>query len=324
MENTNIEIWKIIVPAIMVIFSVVVGWLLSFVSQKKLKLFDVSLSKKEREEQEIKFYIPLLRCLYELDDRFIRIFSNLHTDWLSKKYLDDIKKGIGFASNPRDKGYFFISTIYLIGCFFGVSEILKKRVDTKKMTITKNENNKYSVSLFDSDITKICRLFQDKELFYNYNTSKNFTNPTDACEIHKHFQHSIGEMMIEKTENENYRVKSFQEFYTQYVSDEAFRFWFVLVEGYFSDLTNFDKDKTLEKQAELKNDIRPLRLKAIQFWCRKLIENIISEFNLSEVNFEERKSNKSIENHISDDLKKLIQEFNPKNKQTYLLGLNIN
>jgi len=249
--------------------------------------------------------------LYDLDDRLKRILQNLHTDWLDSKYLNEIKTHKGFAENPKSTGYLFISTIYMIGCFFGVTAIIRKRVDVKRDSVEKRKHNKIGIFQFDQNIKIISRLFQDTKLFEKYCRNKNFTNHKDA-NIYKHFQHSIGEIMIEKISETNYRVKSFKEFYESYINEESFRFWFILIEEYFTNLCNFEINKEIEKQAELKNDIRPLRLKAIQYWCRRLMEKILEESNAIELSFENRKPDDLLNEKISDELKELISSYNLK------------
>ena len=53
--------------------------------------------KKEKANLRLKYFIPLLRNLYELDDRISRILTNLDKDWLDRKYLEQIKEKKGFA-----------------------------------------------------------------------------------------------------------------------------------------------------------------------------------------------------------------------------------
>lgn len=345
MEYLDKETLIKIIAGFAVVVSAFIAGMLGFFAQWKLKQLDLAqVQRKEKENQKLKFYIPLLRCLYELDDRFIRIFMNLDADWLDSKYLDAIKEKKGFALNPKEKGYFIISSIYLIACFFGVTEAIKKGVDTTKLSIDRKKpkgvyswarkkinklfkaREQYDIFQFDPDITIVCRLLQNKELFKKYITSKNFTKELkDAHEIHKHIQHSIGEMMLEKDGDDKYRVKSFREFYELYINDETFRFWFILIEGYFADLSNFDATKKLEKKAEIKNDIRPLRLLAIQYWCRKLMSNISKELELDELNFETRKPDEVLKNaDIDEDLRNIISSYKLDNSETYLLGLKLN
>lgn len=334
---------KILQPTATV-FSVLVAGLLAYIANWNLKrLENRNAEKKDKEKERLKYFIPLLRCLYELDDRFDRIFKNLHEDWLDSKYLDSIKNKQGFADNPKEKGYFIISSIYMIAYFFGVTEAIKKGIDTTKLSLDRKKSkgilNKIGTQIdklftdhsesdifnFDPDITIICRLLQNKELFYKYMASKDFKNPKDANEIHKHIQHSIGEMMLEKDGDDGYRVKSFREFFDLYMKDDSFRFWFILIEGYFTDLAHFEKSKEFEKKAELKNDIRPLRLLAIQYWCRILMSNIAKVLEFDEMNFETRKPEEVFETQkISKDLKDLIIGYKLNNSETYLLGLKLN
>ena len=333
-------LFKILTGCAVVISAFIAG-MLGFYAQWKVKQFEhAQIQKKEKESHKLKFYIPLLRCLYELDDRFIRIFKNLDADWLDSKYLDAIKEKKGFAENPKQKGYFIISSIYLIACFFGVTEAIKKGVDTTRLSRNRRApkglrrvlanitsffriKQEYDIFQFDPDITVVSRLLQNKELFYSYISERNFTDKVkDANEIHRHIQHSIGEMMLEKEGEDKYRVKSFREFYEQYISDSSFQFWFILIEGYFTDLCNFDPSKKFEKKAEFKNDVRPLRLLAIQYWCRRLMRNISKELELDELHLETRKPSEVFTStDASDDLKNLITSYKLDNYETYLLGL---
>lgn len=310
-DNMSIEVIKIVIPAIVALLSVAIGAILTLLVQKKIKIFDFFLNEKERKEEESKFYLQLLRYLYDLDDRLKRILQNLHTDWLDSKYLNEIKTHKGFAENPKNKGYLFISTIYMIGCFFGVTAMIRKRVDIKRNSVEKRKHNKIDIFQFDQNIKIISRLFQDTKLFEKYCRNKNFADYKDA-NIYKHFQHSIGEIMIEKISETNYRVKSFKEFYESYINEESFRFWFILIEEYFTNLCNFETNKELEKQAELKNDIRPLRLIAIQYWCRRLMERILEESNAIELSFENRKPDDLLNEKLSEELKELISNYNLK------------
>ena len=147
--------------------------------------------------------------------------------------------------------------------------------------------------------------------------------PIDACKLHKHIQNSIGEMMLEKIKGNHYRIKSFREFYTLYISDVKFRFWFVLIENLFNDLSNFEKDKKLETKVELKNDIRPLRIIAIQYWCRILMSNIAKELELDEQNYETRQANIVISG-LSKELQLIIKNYNLQTKDLFISGLNLN
>jgi len=63
-DNMNIEVIKIVIPAIVALLSVAMGAILTLLVQKKIKIFDFFLNEKERKEEESKFYLQLLRYLY--------------------------------------------------------------------------------------------------------------------------------------------------------------------------------------------------------------------------------------------------------------------
>jgi hypothetical protein len=339
MEQLDRETIVQLITAFGVVIAAFIAGMLGFFAQWKIKqLENANTQKREKENQRLKFYIPLLRCLYELDDRLDRIINKqLDSDWLAAKYLDDIKDNKGFAENPNNTGYFIISSIYLIGSFFGLTEAIKKGVDTTKFSYNQKIWNKlkakikrilrlkqaHNIFQFDPDISSISRIFVHPDLFKGYIQTRSLVNPIDACKLHKHIQHSIGEMMLEKDGEDKYRVKSFREFYNSYVTDKSFRFWFVPIENLFCDLSNFQKDKTLEIKVQLKNDIRPLRLIAIQYWCRMLMKNISKELDLDKLNLETRPPDDML-NGSSEELKTIIKTFKPDRSQTYLLGLKLN
>ncbi|MEQ9263107.1 MAG: hypothetical protein RLP14_08105 [Owenweeksia sp.] len=323
------------------IILILIGGAITYFSQYSLKKYDNLIAqKKKRENKKTQFYIPLLRNLYDIDDRFKRIISNLHKDWLDKTNLSLIKENKGFAEDPTRKGYFIISSIYLIGSFFGIYVAIKKSSDLSSLLKKKNwlflkyvrfslwtrrafrlKQNK-TIFQFEPEINKICRLFQFEELFQHYMSSRKMTNPTDSCKLHKHIQNSVGEMMLIKQKGSHFRIKSFREFYSQYTTDEKFRFWFVLIENMFNDLSNFQQGKTLETQVELKNDIRPLRILAIQYWCRVLMGNIASELELANQNYETRPAEKVLDG-LSEELKQIIKNYKLQTKDMFISGLNI-
>jgi len=339
-QVTDTDFLKYII-AFASIIAVVISGFVSVVVQVILKGYDSKQSEKnKRKSKKTKFYIPLLRCLYELDERISTIIDHLHTDWLSEKYLTEIKDKKGFAADPNKKGYFIISSIYLVASFFGLSETIKKDIDATKFSYEKHRirkiwgkilarvpaawkaKQKPSIFQFNPEITKVYRLFQQEELFKGYLSSKSLTNPRDASKIHKHIQRSIGEMMLEKEGEKGYRVKSFREFYEAYINDETFRFWFVLIENLFIDLINFPEEKSLEAKVETKRDIRPLRIITIQYWCRVLMENISQELDLTKFNFQTRQPSAIVEN-LSTDLKNTITKYRPNKFDSYILSSSL-
>lgn len=302
-----------------------------------VKQFENKLDKKKQKaNQRLKFYLPLLRFSYDLDRRIGHILKELHSDWLNSTHLEKIKNTQGFAINPNEKGYFIISCVYMFACFFGWAEAIKKGVDTIRpfseksfisrwlFRIKKNIYSFFSISerknifLFDPDISIVSKLFQYEELFNDYVTFKKLTSPRDACKLHKQLQYSIGELMLEKDGHENFRIKSFREFFEYYVQDEKFRYWFIILENLFTDLNGFEKDKHIETQVEMKNDIRPLRLLAIRYWCRVLMKNMSKELDI-----DTHKPDEVLEG-ISDKLKETIKSVKIEKLESYLLGIRIN
>lgn len=335
MENFDNETIIKIYAAFAVIAAALVAAILGLYGNLKIKQFEIEVqNRKERDRQRLKFYLPLLRFAYTLDRRIGHIITTLDTDWLSKSHLEKIHSKEGFALSPNEKGYFIISSIYIFACFFGWSEAIKKGVDATKPFSEKNRlrkllsrtkrriysrlniSDKPSIFLFDPDISVVSKLFQYEELFNDYLVSMTLTNPRDASKLHKQFQYSIGELMLEK-DGEDFRCKSFREFFDAYLDDKKFRYWFAPLENLFIDLSDFEKGKALEIQVQMKNDVRPLRLLAIRYWCRVLMKNMSEQLNI------ETKPPDEVLDGISESLKKTIKSVKIEELESYLLGIRI-
>jgi hypothetical protein len=326
-----------VLSAIAVIVSALIAAILGFYGNFRIKQLEIDTqAEKDRAEKRLRFYLPLLRYSYTLDRRIGHILTTLDTDWLAKSHLDKIKNKQGFATSPDEKGYFIISSVYIFACFFGWSEAIKKGVDATRPFSEKSRlrellskarrkvfaylkiPEKKNVFLFDPDISMVSKLFQYEELFNEYLVSKTIVNPRDASKLHKQFQYSIGELMLEKESEESYRCKSFREFFDAYLNDEKFRFWFVPLENVFIDLCNFEKGKDLETQIHLKNDVRPLRLLAIRYWCRVLMKNMSDQLDI------ETKPPDEVLDGVSTRLQKTIKSIELERLESYLLGVRIN
>ncbi len=316
-----------------VVIAAVLTVLLGFYFQIKIKQFELrTQARKDRAAQRLTFFIPLLRFSYELDGRIGRILDVLDTDWLRSTYLEKIRKNEGFAKNPLETGYFIMSSIYVFACFFGWTEAIKKGVDATEPfseggRVRRRLSNivryvcqllglsaRRNVFFFDADISVVRRLFQYQELFKTYITSKKLSNPRDAYKLHRHLQHSIGEMMLQR-DGEVFRCKTFREFSDAYRDSENFRYWFVPLEELFIDLSDFEGGKEIETQAEMKNDIRPLRLLAIRYWCRVLMKNLSTDLGI------ETPPPGDVLEGLSDTLKSTIASVRIEHLELYLAGI---
>ncbi len=113
-EDTLIRI----VAACAVVLAALVGTLVGFVAQKRLKRYEMrAQTLRDRAVQRLALQVPLLRFCYELDSRIGRILSVLHEDWLSETHLDRFRTNEGFAKDQREKGYFIVSSVYIFACF---------------------------------------------------------------------------------------------------------------------------------------------------------------------------------------------------------------
>lgn len=315
-----------------VVVAAILTVLLGFYFQIKIKQFEnLTQARKDRAAQRLTYFIPLLRFSYELDGRIGRILHVLSTDWLRSTHLEKIRKNEGFAKNPLETGYFIMSSVYVFACFFGWTEAIKNGVDaTEQFSQGRGRRwlsniaryvrrhlglpAKSNIFFFDTDISVVRRLFQYQELFKTYVTSKKLTNPRDAYKLHRHLQHSIGEMMLQR-DGGVFRCKTFREFSDAYRENENFRYWFVPLEEFFIDLSDFEAGKEIETQAEMKNDIRPLRLLAIRYWCRVLMKNLSMSLGI------ETPPPDDVLEGLSDTLKTTIMSVKIEQLESYLAGI---
>jgi hypothetical protein len=323
-NDTIVKIFAGFAVLVAAMFAAVFG-LYSNVKIKRLEF--QTQARKERAAQRLAFHIPLLRFCYELDGRIGRILEHLSSDWLRGSYLEDIQNDQGFAQDPRERGYFIISSVYVFACFFGWTEAIKKGIDATQPLAERGRLRRWAsrawervapprrrVFFFDHDISMVRRLFQFEELFASYLTSRKFTKPKDACKLHRYFQHSIGEMMLHRDGNV-LRCKTFREFYDAYTTDPKYRYWFVLLEQLFIDLSDFAESKNVETQSEMKNDVRPLRLLAIRYWCRILMRNLSRDLGI------ETPAPEEILDGRSEELKKVIKNVTIEELEKHLVEI---
>jgi hypothetical protein len=325
-----------VLAAVAVIVAAVIAGVLGFYGNFRIKQLEFDAQRRKEETiKRLSFYLPLLRFCNTLDRRIGHILTTLDTDWLAKVHLDKIKSKEGFVINPNEKGYFISSSMYIFACFFGWSEAIKRGVESTKSFSTKNRIHKLlsrakrklynflhipvkrDIYHFDPDLSVISKLFQYEELFDEYMATRMLISPRDACKLHKQIQYSIGELMLEKDAKDGYRCKSYREFFTNYVEDEKFRFWFVLLENLFIDLCGFESGKDIETQVQLKHDIRPLRLLAIRYWCRILMKNMSEYLDI------ETKPPEDVLEGISYSLKKTILSVKIEELESYLLEIKV-
>lgn len=303
--------------ALIGVFSGVLASSITLAGQWFIKKRDKESSLSEKRENEIRNYLyPLMNSCLELDGRISKIIFALDKDWLNGDFLKLIQQNDenSFIKNPKNKGYFLISSIYLFANFFGCVELIKRTLGST--TSLSKRNNIYT---FDPNITRLSKLFQYKELFDKFleESGKSKSDVMDSCYLHKQFQYSIGELMIEN-ENGSYGIKSFRTFLNEYRTNENFRFWFLPLEYLLSDLTNFPKDMSIEKQVLDKNDIRPLRLMAIRYWCRKLMRDISEEIDIK------TPSAYSVISNLSSKTRNSIEHLKLENLDSYFGSNNLN
>jgi len=319
--------------ALAVICSTLVGALLATYSALRIKRYEQHMQhQKTRAAQRLNFYQPLLRFCYEMDRRLGHIIAALDSDWLSGNYLESIKQGRGFASDPTQKGYFILSTVYIFACFFGWAEAIKRSGDAIQPFAEKSAIRRWlsrrtswlrvkigiqrtAVFQFHTDISTLSKLFQYAELFDPYVKAKRLVKPKDAWQLHKQIQYSIGQQMLKTDAEGNLRCMTFREFLESYLADQQFRYWLTLLEHLVTDLSRFEGGKDLETQVGLKNDVRPLRLLAIRYWCRILMRTITKELYIDTPPPDE------VLKGVSESLQKCIQAVQVDQLESYLIEL---
>lgn len=314
------------------IFATIVVALVIIYAQLRAKRLELDEEKRKTEAaQRLAYFAPFVRLCYELDARIGRIFDHLSDDWLNRTHLASVRDGKGFAESPLQTGYFLMSSVYVFACFFGWTEAIARGVDATEQAraghrvhgkwiawaLRRNghRRSRVPVYFFDQDISIVRRLFQYEELFENYVRSRQFSTPRDACKLHRHFQHSIGEMMLRTDGAGMTRCKTFREFFEEYRGGEQFRYWFIPLEELFADLSGFPQGKDLETQAEMKNDLRPLRLLAIRYWCRKLMQSLATDLGISPPDPDEVVTGRS------DELQGIIRSVTIEELESHLAGL---
>lgn len=237
-------------------------------------------SEKKNSKDAIvrKYAHPLLSSTRELEDRLSKLLGNLETDWLDSSYINEIKNGEGFAKNPTKKGYFFISTIYLLARYFSYLEIISQEVGHLFDLPTQQAKQ------FEKITNTISRIFQYREMWDHCETinkifSSDDNGVRDAWRLHRQFQHSIGELLICR-EGDRTRSMSFKQFYENYVADKNFQYWCGAIEDYVVDLSSMSDGDYVVK-ATKQSDIRIFRIMALRYWLRRLIRTLEEDMDIS-------------------------------------------
>lgn len=285
---------------------------LGFLGNMWIKRYELQVQHvREKKEKRLKLLLPLLRFSHNLDRRLARMLSsrNLEGNWLSRQHLDRVHEGTGFALDIKETGYFIVSTVYHLACIFGWAEAIKKMVDSNEpdmkgkrawfFTSARRESITY---IFDKEFSIISRIFQFEEMFDGYlRTARVSGEPFDAVKFHKLVQYSVGELMLETDGEGNYRCKSFREFTARYYTDKEFRYWFEPIVQLIENLSGFESERSLEAQALLKKDLRPLRLIALRYWNRVLVRDLAQQLHLD--------NNESYKKMQPDDV---LQDLSPE------------
>jgi hypothetical protein len=122
--------------------------------------------------------------------------------------------------------------------------------------------------------------------------------------------------MLIYDEKRGFRCKSFREFLALYTTEPEFQKWFLKIEELFRDLSDFPDGLALEEQVAAKNDVRPLRLLAIRYWCRRLMNKVAYDIGIPPIDPDAALVGVSVE------LQDLIKSINVEELELYLFGLS--
>ena len=87
-----------IIAGLAAIIAALVGAMLGFYGQLKIKDYELKIQRRKDKEAYLrKYYVPLLRFSYDLDRRIGHIIVKIDKDWLTGDYLKKIAGNDGFA-----------------------------------------------------------------------------------------------------------------------------------------------------------------------------------------------------------------------------------
>jgi hypothetical protein len=190
-------------------------------------------SRREAEAVLAKFREPLVGAAYELQGR---LYNILQLDFVRKYYV---------AGDHAQREYALQNTLYVVGQYFGWSEILRREIqflsfsDTERTRAVAARQHRI-VELFQSDNPDLGRPFL----------------------IWRGEQRAIGELMIDREANPP-RCIGYAGFLER--DDPAFRRWFARLEREIAELPNGTNRRILELQHALIDLVRELDPGAMRY-----------------------------------------------------------
>lgn len=213
------------------------GALLKLVFETSLPKFFEDTRRKRRLKKQI---IPILRSsASELEARLDRIlFGDHSSEWLAKEIFDDLRAKKGFlASYDTGKGYFALSTSYVVIRLFASMEMMRRLSLRPDMFDLDDLVQNYDLLVLGTDCLRVDEPLEGLKVV---------NSDTDFRALTRHIQGSIGDFLID--DGSLPTVISFAKFVDLYRSDSNFRDWARCVEGYFYGLSKQKKDGLFEDQ----------------------------------------------------------------------------
>ena len=173
------------------------------------------LQQRRRASQALRQYCnPLLGAADKLDRRLENLINFVDKEWFD---------------NPEDD-YYRVSTLYLVGCYFGWCKILEDEA------FLEYEVSNKRARLFNIEFYSVFKAMTGFHYFKEVPTGE--LTPVEAATIPRLVLTAIGELMIEATpENgDALRVMTFTKFVRQLEESPEFQKWFAYVDRLLSHL----------------------------------------------------------------------------------------
>jgi hypothetical protein len=186
-------------------------------------VFDVILPRQLQQKGDViavkrKYATPILRAAEELRRRLENMIN----------HIDAIEKQGWLSHEPP--GYYYYSTLYVVGQFFGWLQILRRTVVYLDFTTTKETQK------FERFLQAIEKGFTDPDLLQG--TGVSYGPPADGDRwIYSFGLQAVGDRMI-ISDADKHRTIDYASFHRQFTqqSNDEFRQWFEPLEKMFHGL----------------------------------------------------------------------------------------
>ena len=181
-----------------------------------------------------KYRYPILRSADTLDRRLENLIK-----FVDRKWFDD----------PEDD-YYRLSTLYLMGCYFGWSKVLEDEAFLE-YELSNKKAKQFSI--------QFNRVFKGLTGFYYFKDVKDSEmSDIKQASVPRLALTAIGELMLKKSKSEDGMpsVLDFVEFIRQYESSPDFKRWFGYLEQLLSDLKRDGNDAKWNRLVVFASNLR--------------------------------------------------------------------